>query len=181
MTTANLRRTVAGCLLALAPIVAFVVLVPAPVDGLARAGYLAAFAATVVLALFTLFRLTFAIQHPQMPRISGLPPREEGTSSLVSTVHDVLDELPSALRMPIELGRVQVAILSGGLPGEPYASFARIGRAGQPRLIVCRGALERDFGDDQDAMHDRLTSAVRGVLANRLRLDELGVLEFDAP
>jgi hypothetical protein len=185
MTSANLRRTLTGCLLTLGAIAAFVLLVPSPDQGNAAEvlRYNLGLVAVMAVGVFGLVRLTFAVQHPPMPTLSGLPPRrEDGLPTFAELVHDVLDDLPEALRDPIEDGRVTVAILSSSRAGEPYASFARIGRAGRggrARLIVCRSALERDFPELPEEAHTRLADEVRTVLANRLHLRELGRFELD--
>ena len=183
VTPANLRRTLAGCLSALAVVGGYVLVVPAPADGhaMAVALYGLGLAAALAAGLLALVRLTFAVQHPQMPRRTALPPRgEDEEPTFFGTIHEVLEELPAALRTPVEQGRVAVQVMTGGPAGDPYVGFAR-SRAGDPRLIVFRTQLERDFPDDPDALHDALAAAVREVLAHRLHLEELGVLELDAP
>ena len=157
MTPANLRRTLAGCLLAFAAVAGYVAAVPSPATPLGVAGWCAGLAVAMAIGVACLVRLTFSIDHPQMPLVSAMP--AEGYEAL----QDVLRELPETLRA----ADVPVYLVTGGNADAPAAELVR-DRAGAPRLILRRDAL-----DDEG-----LTDAVREALAHGLRLDELGVTQL---
>jgi hypothetical protein len=164
---------------ALAIIAAYALLVPRPADGdmLGVAGYTAGIAVAMLVGLACLVRLTFAVRHPEMPRLGALPPRRaDEASEFYAVVHDVLDETPETLRVPIDDGRVTVRISSDA--AGPRATVVRSRRAVQ--LVISRAAVRRDLDEAPDAAYERLAAAVREALAHGLSLDELGVRELDA-
>lgn len=185
MTSANLYRTLGACLFALAAIVLFTTVVPAPPAGdpLLIAGYTVALGGLTIGGLFGLVRATFrihkqvALQHDLPPR-GTRPPGDLESEDFLEVVYATLDDLPHALRQPLEDDRIAVSILSGGQQ-TAYASFTRE-RGGQPRLLISRSALRRDFADDPDALSDNLAASVRRVLADNLHIHELGVHEFES-
>ncbi|MEA2170465.1 MAG: hypothetical protein QOF76_3765 [Solirubrobacteraceae bacterium] len=175
MTFANLRRTLAGSLFALTTVVAFLAFVPRAESGaLAQAAYAVGLVAVLAAGLLFFVHLTIAVTHPEITRISHLPPARAGESPLFGVVHAVLDALPLPLRQPVEQGRVLVRISSSST-ATAYATLSRARRSEHPCLVIYRKPLQHTLTASYDEAYDGLAATIRNVLAHNLALDEMGL------
>ena len=173
---------------ALIAAIAFLLLRPPSLDGLA--GLVAIIAGAAAIIVVTAW-LTTKLAGEEMPEhefrrlvdrsdaLAALPPPDQPPSEFDELVIEALDELPPEFQELLETTPVTVS--NRGEEFHAYGQYigGTMARDVYPdHIVVYRDTLERDFGHDPELLRAQVVRTVRHELAHHIGWDERGVRDL---